>query len=75
MWWQEAAVALFHTEALPFAMVNREALQVIVFRLANTHPKHIVPAFEINQDTGIIRFPTRIAKAFWAACCYLGTLF
>ena len=81
-WWYDTFLMLFKAKSLPthdLDSIRRpndpDSIRLCICRLARTHPKHIIPSPELDQTAGVINNPGHTAKAFWAACCVLGTLF
>lgn len=72
-WWTTAFAALFGKGNIPFAMTNKETLQVMVGKLAITRSFHIIP--ELDKVAKTVSAPNRSAKAYWAACLTVGVLY
>jgi hypothetical protein len=73
-WWSTAMAILFDTYEIEIrTMEELTRLQIIVFRLAHTHPKNLCEGYV--KKTKSIKDPSRLEKALWAASIYLGTLF
>jgi hypothetical protein len=73
-WWSTALAIVFDTYEVEIRTIEElTRLQIIVFRLAHTHPKNL--SSQYIKKTKSIKDPSRLDKALWSASIYLGTLF
>jgi hypothetical protein len=73
-WWSTGFAILFDTYEVEMRTIEElTRLQIIVFRLAHTHPKNLCSGY--IKKTKSIQDPSQLDKALWSASVYLGTLF